>query len=96
MLSRLDRLHRVQRIEIVIQRIRPQRTYGFRKIPNDLDELLRLGRRNPCQMHSSLQPHEGEQILNKRDTLDGHVITIQVMTVADMSTADEDTVGATL
>ena len=40
--------------------------------------------------------HEGEQFLNEGDAFDGHVITIQVMAVADMSAAHQHPVGALL
>jgi hypothetical protein len=66
------------------------------KICNHLDKLLRLGRGNPFQVQAVPQPHEIEEFLKKRHSLDGHVITVQVMAVADMSPAHKDRVGTAL
>ena len=45
-------------------------------------------------MKAPVQPNERQQFLEKTDPFDGHVITIQVMTVSDVSAANHHTVGA--
>lgn len=47
-------------------------------------------------MESALQPYEIQELLKKGDSLYGHVITIQVMAVPDMSPPDQDAVRPAL
>jgi hypothetical protein len=47
-------------------------------------------------MHTALKAHESQQFLKKGDSFYCHVITVQVMAVADVSTAHQYPVGAVL
>ncbi len=47
-------------------------------------------------MQTVIQSHKFQQILQKSRPLDCHVITVQVMAVADVSPTHQDTVGPTL
>jgi hypothetical protein len=91
-----QRTHGREFIRIFIQGIRAQQTDGFGKIRDNLNKFLSFGRRDPFQVHPSLQTDEFKQRLNKCYPFDGHVITIQVMAVTDVSPAYQNTIGTTL
>jgi len=78
------------------QGIGPQGADFFGKVGDDLHEFLGLGRRYPFQVNPASQTHKREQFLDEGYPFDGHVITIQVMAVADMSPADQYAVGTVL
>ena len=44
-------------------------------------------------MQAAFKTHKCQQFLQKCDPFNGHVITVQVMAVADVSTAHQDAVG---
>ena len=73
-----------------------QTPYHFREFGNSVDIFLSLSRRNPHQAQTVLQPHEPYESLKKGDPLDGHVITIQVMAIADVSPSHQDPVRSAL
>jgi len=47
-------------------------------------------------MHASIETHKCQQFLQKCDPFYCHMITIQVMTVTDVSPANQNAVGAVL
>jgi hypothetical protein len=47
-------------------------------------------------MQTSVQPYKFEQLLQKSHAFDRHVITVQVMAIAEMSPADQNSVRAAL
>ena len=47
-------------------------------------------------MQAPLKSHKCQQFLQERNSLDGHMITIQVMAVADVSPPHQNTIGAAL
>jgi hypothetical protein len=79
-----------------IQRGGSQTPYLFREFGNGADIFLSLSRRNPHQAQTILQPHEPHKFLKKGDPLDGHVITIQVMAIPDVSPSHHDPVCSAL
>jgi hypothetical protein len=70
--------------------------YLVSEFDNGLDIFLRLSRRNPHQAQTILQPYEPHQFLKKGDSLDRHVITIQVMAIPDVSPSHQDPVCSAL
>jgi hypothetical protein len=79
-----------------IQRGGAQTPYLFRKIRNGADILLSLSRRDPHKAQTILESHEPHESLKKGDPLDGHVITIQVMAIPDVSPSHQDPVCSAL
>jgi len=73
-----------------------QTPYLFREFGNGANIFLSLSRRNPHQAQTILQPHEPYESLKKGDPLDGHVITIQVMAIPDVSPSHQDPVCSAL
>jgi len=47
-------------------------------------------------MQAPLESHKCQQFLQERNSFDGHMITVQVMAVTDVSPAHQDAVGAFL
>ena len=78
------------------QWIRSQHSDFFRKICDHLHEFLGFSRRYPFQVHASFEAQKCQKFLQKGDSFDGHVITIQVMAVADMSSPYKNAVGTVL
>jgi hypothetical protein len=77
---------------VQVQRGRSHAPYLFRKFGNGADVLLSLSRRNPHKAQTILQPDEPHQFLKEGDSLDGHVITVQVMAIPDVSPSHQDPV----
>jgi hypothetical protein len=47
-------------------------------------------------MQATFKTHKCQQFLQKSDPFNGHVITVQVMAVTNVSPAHQNTVGAVL
>jgi len=47
-------------------------------------------------MHSLFDTDKGQQLLQESDAFDSHVITVQVMAIADMSPPHQHPVGTIL
>ena len=70
--------------------------YFFCEVGDHPGKLLGFGRGVPFQVKASPKAHEFKHFLDKGDAFDGHVITVQVMAVADVSATDQNSIGTFL
>jgi hypothetical protein len=67
------------------------------KLGDGLDKLGGFRGRDPFQPQPVLlEPRKSKELLHHCQTLGGHVITVQVMAVTDVSATHEDTVRTLL